>query len=221
LQPSRRWPQASGEWRQQQSLCLFLRAYAMLNGLAQDAANSLQQAFAEADRMRLGFRPVPEVAGRLSKRRRSASRPHRMRASSLRSALVPPGYSAAWPWTARVTTLGRFQLIVNDGRSPRGKLPRKTLELLQYVAGSPSLTVAVDRLTASLWPELEGDLARGAFRTALHRLRKLLDDPQAIAFDGASVRIDPARVWVDALAFERLVDAVERQLQRGEGAPRA
>jgi DNA-binding SARP family transcriptional activator len=216
--------QSSGEQRrQQESIGLFLRAYAMLrNEPTQHAASLLQQAFADADRAQwFGFRPVPEVAGRLVEaalRLDIEAAPFARKLIALRK-LAPPGYAAAWPWGVRITTLGHFQLMVNDvPRASDGKLPRKTLELLQYVAGSSNLTVAVDRLTAALWPELEGDLARGAFRTALHRLRKLLDDPHAVVFDGASVRFDPAHVWVDAFAFERLVDSVEQQLQRGEGS---
>ncbi len=216
--------QSSGEQRrQQESIGLFLRAYAMLlNEPTQHAAKLLQQAFADADRAQwFGFRPVPEVAGRLVEaalRLGIEAAPYARKLIALRK-LTPPGYAAVWPWAVRIKTLGRFQLIVNDEpRASDGKLPRKTLELLQYVAGAPNLTVAVDRLTAALWPELEGDLARGAFRTALHRLRKLIDDPHAVVFDGASVRLDPAHIWVDALAFERLVDSVEHQLQRGEGS---
>jgi LuxR family maltose regulon positive regulatory protein len=208
---------------QQQSIALFLRAYAVLRNEPPDHARALlQQAFAEADRMQwFGFRPVPEVAGQLVEaalRLNIESAPYARKLVDLRK-LVPPGYSAAWPWQLRITTLGRFELASSTGPlAASGKVPRKTLELLQYVAGSPQLTVAADRLTAVLWPELEGDLARGAFRTALHRLRKLLDNADAVQFDGASVRLDPAHVWVDALAFERLVDSTEAALRRNDGA---
>ena len=213
---------AGEQRRQQESIGLFLRAYAMLlKEPATHAASLLQQAFAEADRMQwFGFRPVPDVAAHLVEAAlqlgiESASFARKLIA--LRK-LTPPGYSAAWPRAVRITTLGSFHLTVNDAPlASDGKLPRKTLELLQYLAGSPGLTVAVDRLTAALWPELEGDLARGAFRTALHRLRKLLEDTHAVEFDGASVRLDPTHVWVDALAFERLAVSAESHLLRGEG----
>lgn len=216
--------ESSGEQlRQQNSICLFLRAYAMLlTEPPPQAAKLLQQAFGEADRAQwFGFRPVPEVAGRLVESALQLgieSAPYARKLIALRK-LSPPGYSAAWPWAVRIRTLGRFELIIDDiPLAADGKLPRKTLELLQLIAASPDLTVAADRLTAALWPELEGDFARGAFRTALHRLRKLLDDPQAVAFDSASVRLDPAHVWVDSHAFERLADSVEQRLKRGEGA---
>lgn len=167
--------QASGsQQRQRQSLALFLRAYAMLlNEPLPQAAALLQQAFAEAERLQwFGFRPVPEVAARLvdaALRLDIEAAPYARKLIALRK-LAPPGYSAAWPWAVRVVTLGRFQLRIRDTLlAADGKLPRKTLELLQYVAGSPALAVSADRLTASLWPELEGDMARGAFRTALHR----------------------------------------------------
>lgn len=209
--------------RQQQSIALFLRAYAVLKKQSPEQARALlQQAFAEADRMQwFGFRPVPEVAGLLVEaalRLNLETAAYARKLVQLRK-LEPPGYSAAWPWKLRIATFGRFELASSAGPlAASGKLPRKTFELLQYVAGSPQLTAAADRLTASLWPELEGDLARGAFRTALHRLRKLLDDAEAVQFDGTSVRIDPARVWVDALAFERLVDSTEAALRRSDGA---
>ena len=215
--------QASGnQQRQQQSIALFLRAYALLlNEPLPHAAVLLQQAFAEAEHLQwFGFRPVPEVAARLVEaalRLDIDEAAYARRLIGLRN-LTAPGYSAAWPWAVRIVTLGRFELRIRDTPlAADGKLPRKTLELLQYVAGSPQLTVAADRLTASLWPELDGDMARGAFRTALHRLRKLLGDAEAVVFDGASVRLDAARVWVDALAFERLADAVGHELQRGHG----
>jgi DNA-binding SARP family transcriptional activator len=216
--------ESSGEQqRQQLSICLFLRAYAMLlSEPPPQAAKLLQQAFAEADRAQwFGFRPVPEVAGRLVEAALQLgidAAPYARKLIALRK-LSPPGYSAAWPWTVRIRILGRFELIIDDAPlATDGKLPRKTLELLQLIAGSPDLTVAADRLTAALWPELEGDFARGAFRTALHRLRKLLDDPHAVVFDSASVRLDPTHVWVDSHAFERLADSVEQRLRRGEGA---
>jgi len=214
---------AGTQQEQQQSIALFLRAYAVLRNEPPDHARALlQQAFAEADRMQwFGFRPVPEVAGQLVEaalRLNIEAAPYARKLVDLRK-LTSPGYAAAWPWKLRIATLGRFELSASAAPlAASGKVPRKTLELLQYVAGSPGLTVAADRVTASLWPELEGDLGRGAFRTALHRLRKLLDDADAVLFDGASVRIDPNRVWVDALAFERSVESTEAALRRHDGA---
>ena len=208
--------------RQQQSLALFLRAYAALRNEPPAQARALvQQAFAEADRIQwFGFRPVPEIAGALVEaalRLNIESAPYARKLVDLRK-LESPGYAAAWPWKLRVVTFGRFEL--SNGTGPlaaHGKLPHKTLELLQYLAGCPGLAAAAERLTAALWPELEGDLARGAFRTALHRLRKLLDDAEAVQFDGASVRIDPARMWVDTLAVERMVESTEAALRRDDG----
>jgi DNA-binding SARP family transcriptional activator len=215
--------QSSGvQQRQQRSLALFLRAYSQLRNEPLDQSRALlQQAFAEARELEwFGFRPVPDVAGSLVEAalRLDIEAAAYARKLVVQRRLSPPGYSDAWPWRLRLVTLGRFE-VTHDGAplARSGKVPRKTLELLQYLAGSPQLNVAADRLTAALWPDLEGDLARGAFRTALHRLRKLLVDAEAVQFDGISVWLDPDHVWVDVLAFERLVDATEKHLRRDEG----
>ena len=59
-------------------------------------------------------------------------------------------------------------------------------------------------IVENLWPDDEGDKAHGALRTALHRLRGLLGDPRALIVSDSRVSLDPALVWVDLFAFDRL-----------------
>ena len=54
--------------------------------------------------------------------------------------------------------------------------------------------------------DLEGDKARSAFNVALHRLRKLLGNDDAVVLELGRVSLNPKLVWVDCLAFELLVD---------------
>jgi DNA-binding SARP family transcriptional activator len=61
-------------------------------------------------------------------------------------------------------------------------------------------------LTALLWPDAEGDDAKTSFDSTLYRLRKLVDVDGAIVLTEGKLSLDPASVWVDALALEALLD---------------
>ena len=69
--------------------------------------------------------------------------------------------------------------------------------------------VGEDTLTAALWPDAEGDTARQAFDTTLHRLRRLLGNDQAIVLHNRRLSLDHRLCWVDAWAFERLLSEAE------------
>jgi DNA-binding SARP family transcriptional activator len=62
-------------------------------------------------------------------------------------------------------------------------------------------------LTALLWPDAEGDVAKTSFDSNLYRLRKLLDVEGALALADGKLSLNPAMVWVDAWAFEAALDA--------------
>ncbi len=116
---------------------------------------------------------------------------------------------AEWPWAIRVRTLGGLGIEL-DGKalSFRGKVAKKPLELLLFIVASGGSDVSASTLAFALWHELEGDRARAAFNVALHRLRKLLGNDEALLLEHGRVSLDPRRVWVDALAFEQLADQV-------------
>lgn len=118
---------------------------------------------------------------------------------------VPPPRDepAAWPWAVKVRTLGGFEVQVHDVPIVFGrKAPKKTLALLKAViarGGSAGEAALIDQF----WPDEEGDAAARSLGAALHRLRALLDVPDALIQHGGQIAIDRERVWVDALAFER------------------
>ncbi|MGO8756157.1 MAG: hypothetical protein ACLQHK_13110, partial [Gallionellaceae bacterium] len=88
----------------------------------------------------------------------------------------PPDIGIAeWPWPIKIYTLGRFS-IVRDGAPVRfaARGQRKVVELLKALVALGTRELDEVRVTDALWPEAEGDKAHQAFKTTLHRLRKLL-----------------------------------------------
>jgi DNA-binding SARP family transcriptional activator len=124
-----------------------------------------------------------------------------------------------WPWPIKIYTLGRFEIVFDDVPLHfSGKAQRKPIELLKCICAYGGRGVNQDRLTDALWPESGGDTAEQAFRTTLHRLRKLLKHEQAIRMEDRHVSVDLGYVWVDCVAFDReahLLDMIDRvSLQR-------
>lgn len=113
-----------------------------------------------------------------------------------------------WPWAVRIVTLGRFEVQV-DGAALAftGRAPRRTLLLLKALIAMGSRGVRDFRLIDALWPDEEGDVARDAFRVALHRLRKLLVHPDTIVVEDGQVSLNLENCWVDAVAFERALQS--------------
>lgn len=122
-------------------------------------------------------------------------------------ALEPPAAGCdAWPWPIRITTLGGFTLEVEG--EPIGfarKAPRKVLALLKAIVAFGGREVKDYLLIDALWADQEGDVARDAFRVALHRLRKLLGRTDAIVTDDGRVGFNPELCWVDTVAFEHAI----------------
>ncbi|HUF19865.1 MAG TPA: hypothetical protein VMP00_03835, partial [Burkholderiales bacterium] len=116
---------------------------------------------------------------------------------------APGRHIERWPWPLRVYTLGAFR-VVRDGEPLAfgGKVPKKLLALLKCLIAFGGQDVPEERLTDALWKDEDGDAAHQSFNTALHRLRKLLGDPEAIAQKAGKLSINTRLVWIDAFAFE-------------------
>ena len=116
---------------------------------------------------------------------------------------------AAWPWPIRARTFGGLAIELHG--QPllfKGKVARKPLELMLFVVASGGRDVSVASAAFALWRELDGDKAHAALTAALHRLRKLLGNDDAVRLEHGRLSLHPQQVWVDCLAFERLVDSV-------------
>jgi len=131
--------------------------------------------------------------------------------------LKPNLFSDAWPhhpenwsWRLKVYTLGQFKLV-RDGEPIRfsGKIQRKPLLLLKALIALGSKHVQEEELTELLWAEADGDAAHSAFKTTLFRLRQLLGFGKAIRMQEGRATLDPFICWVDAWAFERILEQME------------
>lgn len=77
---------------------------------------------------------------------------------------------------------------------------RKTLALLALLAVARHQGISRDRLAAYLWPESDGERARGALKQALYVARRSLGSPDAI-LGTSELRLNPSRVRSDVDEF--------------------
>ena len=192
-------------------LARFARALAdFAAGAAESGREQLRSGFALARSLQWsGFlRASPQIAASLC----ALALEHDVEAAFVREVIAARGLEAgrsdlaAWPWPIRISTLGRFGIEL-DGTALafRGKVAKKPLELLQFVIASSGSDVSTASATFALWPDLDGDKARAALNAALHRLRRLLGNDQAVQLELGRIALNPRLVWVDCLAFEQLV----------------
>jgi DNA-binding SARP family transcriptional activator len=98
--------------------------------------------------------------------------------------------------------LGGFEARRETGE-PIEVAGRKAQALLAFLALPPGATHLRDKLAALLWPELAAAPARANLRQVLFALRHALAFADPLRIDGDTVALNPARVDVDAAAFER------------------
>ena len=116
----------------------------------------------------------------------------------------PATVAEAWPWPIRIYTLGRFEILLDDHPlRASGKSQHKPLELLKCLLALGGQAIHQERVTDALWPDAEGDAADQALRTTLHRLRKLLQNDQAVRLEDRHLHIGTQWIWADCLAFDR------------------
>jgi len=124
----------------------------------------------------------------------------------VRELQVKPGSCTdeCWPWPVRIRMLGGFELIKDDVPVRfEHKTPRKPIAVLKALIAFGGSGVPVSLVCDALWPDLEGDAAIEAFRTALHRLRRLLGCPHLVTIEDGILGLDYSRIWVDVFAFQR------------------
>jgi tetratricopeptide (TPR) repeat protein len=120
---------------------------------------------------------------------------------------APSADLADWPWPLSIRTFGAFELRRHgEPVVSKGKAQKKPLELLKALVAHGARRVDAAMLTSLLWPDAEGDDAKTSFDSTLYRLRKLVDVDGAIMLSEGKLALDPASVWVDALALEALLD---------------
>lgn len=119
--------------------------------------------------------------------------------------------TVAWPWPLRIYTLGRFALVLDDQPLRLdGRSQAKPLELLKHLLASGPREVPVAHLLDALWPDADGDAAYQALHTTLYRLRKLVGRKSIVLYHDGMLSLDRRHCWVDAWAFEVLLDDPSR-----------
>ncbi len=131
---------------------------------------------------------------------------------------APSAAGDAWPWPLRIYTLGRFEVEVEGAPLRFGKkAPRKPLELLKTLISLRGKEARPGQIADMLWPDAEGDLARESFEVTHKRLRRLLGEGARFQNAEGRLALDPRTCWVDAWAFEQLIEETEREVANDSG----
>ncbi len=127
-----------------------------------------------------------------------------------RGRLQPPPealQSDLWPWPVKVSTLGRFSVVVHGTPITfKGKVQQAPLNLLKVLIAFGGQEVAESSIIDALWPYAEGGRGEQTLATTLSRLRDLVGD-HAILRQGGRLTIAQNECWVDCWAFERLLNS--------------
>ena len=116
----------------------------------------------------------------------------------------------------KISVFGGFHVTAPCGQAVRLS-GQKDRALLGFLAVSPGVSHAREKLASMLWSDSGDRQARDSLKQALLRLRRCLgplaDGP--LITDRQSVTLDAERVWVDAQDFEALLrdrdpEAIER-----------
>lgn len=119
-----------------------------------------------------------------------------------------------WPWAYRISTLGRFQLLRGDAPVEfSGKGPGRPMELLKVLIALGGQNVRADHIADALWPHVDADYAHKSFTATLHRLRRLLDEEDAIYLREGRLGLNPALAWVDVWALEQAMGDLDEALR--------
>ena len=88
-------------------------------------------------------------------------------------------------------------------------LPTVGWSLIGSVLAAPHRRIGRGQLAASLWPDQDDEAARRCLATALWRLKQRLGTPNTLLRVGQETisLVDDREVWIDAIAFERGVEA--------------
>jgi DNA-binding SARP family transcriptional activator len=129
----------------------------------------------------------------------------------------PPWHLENWPWPLKIFTLGRFA-ILRDGKLIRftRKVQQKPLAMLKALIALGGKEVEEEQISDILWPEADGDMAHQSWATTLHRLRQLLGEEKVLQRQEGRLTLDNTYCWVDAWAFERILEQAEVRWKEGQ-----
>ncbi|WP_157092254.1 transcriptional regulator, SARP family protein [Thioalkalivibrio nitratireducens] len=119
----------------------------------------------------------------------------------------PPEHAPPDTWPLRIRVLGPLRVTGVDGPI---YLSGKSATLLRLIAAAGSRELPETHALDALWPDAEGDRARHAFDTLLHRVRRKLGIAEAIRLQNQRLALDPAVCWTDIGALGTHLEAANR-----------
>jgi DNA-binding SARP family transcriptional activator len=120
---------------------------------------------------------------------------------------APPLRVRGWPWPLRVLSCGGFECLRDEAPIElSAKGPGRPMELLKVLVALGMHNVRADQLSDALWPNVEADYAYKSFTATLHRLRKMLEDDDALVLRDGRLSLNKGLVWVDTWALEQIFD---------------
>lgn len=103
-----------------------------------------------------------------------------------------------------------------DGKPlpPRRKAPYRVLTLLKAMIVMGGQDIPTARLIDALWPDADGDTVQENLHKSLQRLRRLLSTDDLIQVRDGKVSLNRQVCWVDAMAFQTLLNGTDDSKQR-------
>ena len=131
--------------------------------------------------------------------------------------------------TVRIYTLGQFRLERRDGPdwqtvTDAAWQHQRVRSLLGCLLSSPRRKLGREQLMDAIWPELDVETAAGRLDRAVYSLRQLFEpernrlatSPLLLTEREVLVLADQSQVWIDADAFERLLNQARNTDDPGE-----
>jgi DNA-binding SARP family transcriptional activator len=122
----------------------------------------------------------------------------------------------SWPWPVKIYALGRFELTRDNlPLRPSRKAQEKPLSILKVLIAWREREIKAEDISDVLWPEADGDAAHHSLQVTIHRLRLLLGCPEALSFRDGRVALNSRYCYVDAWAYEQLLDQADLRWREG------
>jgi ATP/maltotriose-dependent transcriptional regulator MalT/DNA-binding SARP family transcriptional activator len=127
---------------------------------------------------------------------------------------APPLRVRRWPWSLRIVSCGGFECLRDDKPIElSAKGPGRPMELLKVLVALGMHNVRADQIADALWPNVEADYAYKSFTATLHRLRRMVEDDDALVLRDGRLSLNKRLVWVDTWALDALLDDFDTALR--------
>jgi two-component SAPR family response regulator len=95
------------------------------------------------------------------------------------------------------------------------------LELLKALIAKGDSKVSLSHLADALWPDADGDDARNSLKTTIHRLRRLLNIPEALRLSNGFLSLQQKYCWCDTQVVAALAATPRSNSERLANLKRA